>query len=109
MGDSPIIGAGLYVDDTAGAAGGTGVGEEIWRISAAHLMVEAMRAGYNAQAATDAAVKRLNEVAERRGRKAASAGFLAIDRDGNVGGSCSAGTDFPYAVAVGGRVEMRRG
>src|SRR5262249_8164090 len=45
VGDSPIIGAGLYVDNAAGAAGGTGVGEEILRISASSVMVEAMRAG----------------------------------------------------------------
>src|SRR5204863_1978 len=40
VGDSPIIGAGLYVDDKAGAAGATGVGEEIWRISGSFLIVE---------------------------------------------------------------------
>ena len=45
VGDSPLIGAGLYVDDTAGAAGGTGVGEEIIRIGGSLLIVEAMRAG----------------------------------------------------------------
>src|SRR6516165_6338582 len=44
VGDSPIIGAGLYVDDSAGAAGATGVGEEILRVGASLLMAEAMRA-----------------------------------------------------------------
>ena len=42
VGDSPIIGAGLYVDDTAGAAAATGVGEEIIRVGGSLLAVEAM-------------------------------------------------------------------
>src|SRR5262249_55543523 len=45
VGDSPLIGAGLYVDNQAGAAGGTGVGEEIVRAGGSLLIVEAMRAG----------------------------------------------------------------
>jgi N4-(beta-N-acetylglucosaminyl)-L-asparaginase len=67
VGDSPIIGAGLYVDDKAGAAGATGVGEEVIRISGCHLIVEAMRAGSTPQEACEAAVRRINEVAVRRG------------------------------------------
>ena len=45
VGDSPLIGHGLYVDNTAGAAGATGVGEEVIRIGGSLLVVEAMRAG----------------------------------------------------------------
>ena len=40
VGDSPLIGAGLYVDDTAGAAGATGVGEEIIRVGGSYFVVE---------------------------------------------------------------------
>ena len=65
VGDSPIIGAGLYVDDTAGAAGGTGVGEEILRIGASLSMVEAMRLGKSPQQACEAAARRVLEVAKR--------------------------------------------
>jgi N4-(beta-N-acetylglucosaminyl)-L-asparaginase len=52
VGDSPIIGAGLYVDDAAGAAGATGIGEEIMRIGASLLAVEAMRDGRSPQQAS---------------------------------------------------------
>src|SRR5262249_32284585 len=49
VGDSPLIGSGLYVDNMAGAAGATGVGEEIIRVGGSLLIVEAMRAGKSAQ------------------------------------------------------------
>src|SRR5437899_2994431 len=65
VGDSPLIGAGLYVDDRAGAAGATGVGEEIIRIGASLLIVEAMRAGRAPQEACELAVRKINEWAER--------------------------------------------
>src|SRR6185312_13125763 len=71
VGDSPIIGAGLYVDDQAGAAGGTGVGEEIIRVGGSLFMVEAMRAGKSAQEACELAVRRVNATAVRRGVHAA--------------------------------------
>ena len=67
VGDSPLIGHGLYVDDTAGAAGGTGVGEEISRIVGSFYMTELMRNGMTAQHACEAAVKRVIELAKRRG------------------------------------------
>src|SRR5262249_11697666 len=53
VGDSPLIGHGLYVDDAAGAAGATGVGEEIIRIGGSVLIVEAMRAGKHPQEACE--------------------------------------------------------
>ena len=51
VGDSPLIGHGLYVDNTAGAAGATGTGEEIIRIGGSLTVVESMRAGHSAQEA----------------------------------------------------------
>src|SRR5947209_8214606 len=60
VGDSPLIGHGLYVDNTAGAAGATGVGEEVIRIGGSHLIVEAIRAGKTPQEACELAVKRVN-------------------------------------------------
>src|SRR5207253_10384688 len=66
VGDSPIIGAGLYVDDAAGAAGGTGVGEEIIRVGGSLRIVEWMRAGRSAQEACEAAVRLLIQLAARR-------------------------------------------
>src|SRR5581483_3136155 len=67
VGDSPLIGHGLYVDNTAGAAGGTGVGEEIIRIGGSLTIVEALRAGRSPQEACELAVRKINVVAVRRG------------------------------------------
>jgi N4-(beta-N-acetylglucosaminyl)-L-asparaginase len=106
VGDSPIIGAGLYVDDQAGAAGGTGVGEEIIRIGASLFIVEQMRNGKTPQEACELACKRANAAAGRRGVHPAAVAFLALDPKGNVGAACTAKTNFKYAVGRGEKVEM---
>src|SRR5205807_8656260 len=62
VGDSPLIGAGLYVDNAAGAAGATGVGEEIIRAGGTLLVVEAMRAGKGAEGGCELAARRVNQV-----------------------------------------------
>ncbi len=108
VGDSPIIGAGLYVDDEAGAAGSTGVGEEIIRIGAAMLMTEAMRQGKSAQEACDLAVQRVHAFAARRGVHPARVAFIAIDPKGNPAASCTERTEFQYAVARGNAIELRQ-
>ena len=99
VGDSPLIGSGLYVDNDAGAAGGTGVGEEIIRINGSHLIVEAMRAGKSPQEACELAIRKGNAVAVRRGVPPAQVSFLALDPKGRVGAACTAMTNFQYAVA----------
>jgi isoaspartyl peptidase/L-asparaginase-like protein (Ntn-hydrolase superfamily) len=106
VGDSPLIGAGLYVDDEAGAAGATGVGEEIIRIGGSLFIVEQMRAGKSPQEATELAVKRVIAAAVRRGQHPASVAFLAQTPKGEVGAACTQGTNFQYAVARGEKVEM---
>ncbi len=106
VGDSPLIGSGLYVDDEAGAAGGTGVGEEIIRINGSHFIVEAMRAGRSPQEACERAVRRVNAVAVRRGVHPAQVAFLALDPKGRVGAACTPMTNFQYAVARPGGVEL---
>jgi N4-(beta-N-acetylglucosaminyl)-L-asparaginase len=53
LGDSPIIGAGLYVDNEIGAATATGHGEEVIRIAGCHLVVELMRQGKTPQQASE--------------------------------------------------------
>lgn len=108
VGDSPLIGHGLYVDDQAGAAGATGVGEEIIRAGGGLLIVEAMRAGKTPQQACEAAVRRVNELAVRRGVHPARVAFLALSPKGEVGAACTAQTNFEYAVARPGRVELLR-
>jgi isoaspartyl peptidase/L-asparaginase-like protein (Ntn-hydrolase superfamily) len=109
VGDSPLIGSGLYVDNEAGAAGGTGVGEEIIRIAGSHLIVEAMRAGKSPQEACEAAIRRVNQLAVRRGVHPAQVAFLALDPKGRTGAACTEGTKFDYAVARPGKIELLRG
>jgi isoaspartyl peptidase/L-asparaginase-like protein (Ntn-hydrolase superfamily) len=107
VGDSPIIGAGLYVDNLAGAAGATGTGEEIIRAGGSLMVVEAMRAGRTPQQACEHAIRRVNQVAVRRGVHPAQVAFLALDPKGNVGAACTARSNFRYAVALGSKVELR--
>lgn len=107
VGDSPLIGSGLYVDDEAGAAGATGVGEEIIRIGGSYFVVEQMRAGKSPQAACEAACRRVNATAGRRGVHPARVAFLAVSPKGEVGAACTMRTDFQYAVGRGGNVELR--
>jgi len=64
VGDSPLIGQGLYVDNAGGAAGATGVGEEIIRAGGSLLIVEAIRGGRSPQEACEQAVRRLNALAD---------------------------------------------
>jgi isoaspartyl peptidase/L-asparaginase-like protein (Ntn-hydrolase superfamily) len=106
VGDSPLIGSGLYVDDEAGAAGATGVGEEIIRIGGALFMVEQMRAGKSPQQATEAAVQRAIAAAVRRGQHPAKVAFLALSPKGEFGAACTQGTNFQFAVGRGEKVEL---
>jgi N4-(beta-N-acetylglucosaminyl)-L-asparaginase len=108
VGDSPIIGAGLYVDNLAGAAGATGTGEEIIRAGGSLMVVEAMRAGRTPQQACEQAIRRVNQVAVRRGVHPAQVAFLALDPKGNVGAACTARSNFQYAIALGTKVELRK-
>jgi N4-(beta-N-acetylglucosaminyl)-L-asparaginase len=104
--DSAVIGAGLYVDDSAGAAGATGEGEESIRIGASLLIVEALRGGLAPQDACDRAVRRVNAASLRRGVPPPTLSFIALDPGGQTGASCTAGTGFRYAVARPGRVDL---
>ncbi len=110
VGDSPIIGSGLYVDNEAGAAGATGVGEEIIRIVGAQFMVEQMRQGKTAQEACELAAKRHHITAKRRGKTPVSVAFIAIDREGSVGAAVTThSAQFQYAVTRGDQIEMFQG
>ncbi|MEB2784228.1 isoaspartyl peptidase/L-asparaginase family protein [Algoriphagus persicinus] len=83
VGDSPIIGAGLFVDNEVGAATATGLGEAIIRICGSFLIVELMRQGRTPQEACEEAVKRL--ISKNKDIKNIQAGFLAINKDAEVG------------------------
>jgi len=96
VGDSPIVGAGLYVDDEVGAATSTGVGEEVIRNAGSFLVVELMRQGRTPQDACREAVRRI----ARRNPKSAKeiqVGFLALNRDGEAG-AWALQKGFSYAV-----------
>jgi N4-(beta-N-acetylglucosaminyl)-L-asparaginase len=99
VGDSPIIGAGLYVDNEIGAAAATGHGEEIIRIVGCHLVVELMRQGKSPQAACVEAVKRIVKLANQRKKelKDIQVGFIAINKKGQYGSYCLQ-NGFSYAV-----------
>ena len=84
VGDSPVIGAGLFVDNEVGAATSSGVGEEVIRICGTHLVVEFMRQGYSPEKACKKAVER---IVKRDRKKAADiqVGFLALNKKGEYG------------------------
>jgi len=82
VGDSPIIGAGLFVDNEVGAATATGMGEAIVKVCGAHLIVELMRQGYTPQEACEVAVKR---IAKQKNVQNIQIGFLALGKNGETG------------------------
>ncbi|MBS1489178.1 MAG: N(4)-(beta-N-acetylglucosaminyl)-L-asparaginase [Bacteroidetes bacterium] len=96
VGDSPIIGAGLFVDNEIGAATSTGVGEEVIRICGSHLVVELMRQGRSPQQACEQAVQRI--VKNQPGKsKEMQVGFLALNKNGEIG-AYALQKGFTYAV-----------
>ena len=99
VGDSPIIGAGLYVDNEIGAATATGHGEEVIRISGCHLVVELMRQGKSPQKACEEAVARIVKLTQNRNKelKDIQVGFIALNKKGEYGSYCVQG-GFNYAV-----------
>ncbi len=86
VGDSPIIGAGLFVDNEVGGATATGVGEEVVRTVGSFLIVELMRQGKSPQEACEIAVKRI--VAKNPGYRDFQVGFIALNKKGETGGYC---------------------
>lgn len=86
VGDSPIIGAGLYVDNEIGGATATGVGEEVVRTVGSFLIVELMRQGKSPQEACEEGVKRI--MAKNKGRDDFQIGFIAMNKKGETGGFC---------------------
>jgi N4-(beta-N-acetylglucosaminyl)-L-asparaginase len=84
VGDSPIIGAGLYVDNEVGGATSTGVGEEVIRNVGSFLVVELMRQGYSPENACKEAVNRIIKK-KPDNIKDIQVGFLAINKKGEYG------------------------
>ena len=95
VGDSPIIGSGLYVENEIGAAGATGYGEDIMRYCGSFLVVEYMRQGLHP---ADACVEAIRRIArqETKGSEL-NVNFVALDKKGRYGAAGS-GRGFQYAI-----------
>ncbi len=103
VGDSPIIGAGLFVDNEVGAATATGMGEAVIKVCGAHLIVELMRQGRTPQQACETAIRR---IAKQKNAKDIQIGFLAISKNGEVG-AYSLHPGFDFAQYAGKNNEMK--
>jgi isoaspartyl peptidase/L-asparaginase-like protein (Ntn-hydrolase superfamily) len=95
VGDSPIIGAGLFVDNETGGAAATGQGELILKVVGSFLVVELMKNGLSPEDACREAVMRINK--KFAPPPELQAGFIAVDKNGRTGGF-SLRHDFNYAV-----------
>ncbi|WP_347159850.1 isoaspartyl peptidase/L-asparaginase family protein [Pontibacter chitinilyticus] len=95
VGDSPIIGAGLFVDNEVGAATSTGLGEAVMRTVGSHLVVELMRQGNSPERACRLAVERI--VAQNKDVADLQVGYIALNKQGEYGGYCIH-KGFNYAV-----------
>jgi len=96
VGDSPIIGAGLYVDNEVGGATSTGVGEEVIRNVGSFLVVELMRQGYSPEEACKEAVMRIIKKKPDTAKEI-QVGFLALNKKGEYG-AYAIQQGFSYAV-----------
>jgi N4-(beta-N-acetylglucosaminyl)-L-asparaginase len=96
LGDSPIIGAGLFVDNEIGAATATGQGEDVIRICGTHTVVELMRQGLSPEQACKRAVERIIRI---KGEKAKEiqVGFIAVNKKGETG-AFAIQKGFSYAL-----------
>lgn len=84
VGDSPIIGAGMFVDNEVGGAAATGLGEAVLKSVGSFLIVELMRQGRTPQEACEEAVMRI--VNKQPDFKDLQVGYFAVDKKGNYGG-----------------------
>lgn len=111
VGDSPIIGAGQYCDNTVGAAGSTGRGEANIKVCGAFLAVEFMRNGMSPEQALLKVIERVIAMTEprlldRNGRPYFDLNFYAMTKDGRyAGASAYEGSDFAVCDEQGARVE----
>jgi N4-(beta-N-acetylglucosaminyl)-L-asparaginase len=103
VGDSPLVGCGLYVDNAVGAAGSTGVGEECIKIVGAHTVVEYMRQGMHPRDAAAAAVKRV--LSKHPPDITWNLNFYAMNKAGQHGGAAiQQGSRYAVCDAGGARL-----
>jgi N4-(beta-N-acetylglucosaminyl)-L-asparaginase len=104
VGDSPIIGAGLFVDNEIGAATATGVGEEVVRICGSHTVVELMRQGMSPERACRKTVERIVQKNAKRAKEL-QVGFIAVNKAGDIG-AYALQKGFTYAVRSNAGVQV---
>jgi N4-(beta-N-acetylglucosaminyl)-L-asparaginase len=100
VGDSPIVGAGLFVDAEVGAACATGLGEEVLRTAGSAMVVESMRHGATPQEAVEDALRRILKKSPSAARDATvQVCYLAVNLKGEIGaGALSPSYPFDYAI-----------
>jgi len=96
LGDSPIIGAGLFVDNEVGAVTATGQGEDVIRVCGSHSVVEFMRQGMSPEEACKAAVEKIARIKKEKAKDIQVA-FIALNKKGEVG-SYALQKGFTYAL-----------
>lgn len=82
VGDSPIIGSGLFIDNQIGGATATGMGEEVLKTVGSFLIVELMRQGYSPQAACEEGIKRIVDKGDYNDFQVA---YIAVNKKGETG------------------------
>ncbi|MGC8666708.1 MAG: N(4)-(beta-N-acetylglucosaminyl)-L-asparaginase [Chthonomonadales bacterium] len=113
VGDSPIIGSGLYVDNRVGAAAATGNGDEIMKVCLSYRVICAMEGGMGPQEACEAAIRYLLRVRPHAQQQGAA--VIAVSKSGGVGAAATqSGFRKPdrlwqYAVASEGAVQLLEG
>lgn len=103
VGDSPIIGAGMFCDNEVGAAAATGVGEAVMKTLGSFLIVEMMRLGKSPQKACEIAVERLAK--KIRNYKEIQVGYIALNKKGEIG-AFSLQEGFEYALYKNNKNEL---
>jgi len=96
LGDSPIIGAGLYVDNEVGAVTSTGQGEDVIRVCGSHSVVECMRQGMGPEEACKSVVERIIRIKGEKAKEIQVA-FIALNKRGETGGYAIQ-PGFSYAI-----------
>lgn len=106
VGDSPLIGAGMYVDNEIGAAAATGKGEEVIKICGSFLVVENMRRGLSPQEACEDAVQRIMK--RHGGKPDFQDAFIAVNKEGEFG-AAAIRKGFQYALYTEGKNTLVEG
>ncbi|ANH80851.1 glycosylasparaginase [Niabella ginsenosidivorans] len=104
LGDSPIIGAGLFVDNEVGACVATGQGEDIIRVAGSHSVVEMMRQGLTPEIACKKVIERIAAI-KKEAAKQIQVAFIALDRNG-VAGAYALHPGFNYAIKTNAQEKL---